>query len=47
MRRLGDPVSRRADAAVLDYLRSGLAAGMRLPDATDPTLSTVRVVAKG
>ncbi|MBF4997439.1 ornithine decarboxylase [Nocardia sp. BSTN01] len=33
--------------AVLDYLRSGLAAGMRLPDATDPTLSTVRVVAKG
>ncbi|WP_197039817.1 hypothetical protein [Nocardia sp. NRRL WC-3656] len=33
--------------AVLDYLHSGLAAGMRLPDVTDTSLSTVRVVAKG
>ncbi|GAB20331.1 putative decarboxylase [Gordonia effusa NBRC 100432] len=29
---------------VLDYLRSGLAAGMNLPDATDPRLDTVKVV---
>lgn len=31
--------------AVLDYLRSGLAAGMRIPDAADPELRSVRVVA--
>lgn len=29
----------------LDYLRSGLAAGMLVPDAADPELKTVRVVA--
>lgn len=31
---------------VLDYLRSGLAAGMYIPDAVDPELNSVRVVAK-
>jgi arginine decarboxylase len=31
---------------VLDYLRSGLAAGMYIPDPADPELNTVRVVAK-
>lgn len=31
---------------VLDYLRSGLAAGMQIPDPADPTLDTVRVVAR-
>ncbi|WP_326835144.1 hypothetical protein VSH64_09500 [Amycolatopsis rhabdoformis] len=30
---------------VLDYLLSGLAAGMFVPDAADPRLRTVRVVA--
>ncbi|NUS45362.1 MAG: ornithine decarboxylase [Mycobacteriaceae bacterium] len=35
----------RIDAAVIDYLRSGLAAGMALPDPADPTLDTIRVVA--
>lgn len=34
----------RLDRAVLDYLRSGLRAGMAVPDATDPALDTVRVV---
>jgi arginine decarboxylase len=34
----------RFDAAVVDYLRAGLAAGMTLPDASDPTLKTFRVV---
>ncbi|AEV85619.1 lysine decarboxylase [Actinoplanes sp. SE50] len=29
---------------VVDYLRAGLAAGMTLPDAADPTLATFRVV---
>lgn len=29
---------------VVDYLRSGLAAGMVIPDAADPSLETVRVV---
>jgi arginine/lysine/ornithine decarboxylase len=29
---------------VLDYLRSGLKAGMVLPDPADPELNTVRVV---
>jgi len=33
----------RIDEAVIDYLRSGLAAGMTLPDVADPTLDTVRV----
>jgi arginine/lysine/ornithine decarboxylase len=31
---------------VLDYLRSGVAAGMLLPDVTDSKLTTVRVVAR-
>jgi arginine decarboxylase len=30
--------------AVIDYLRSGLAAGMNLPDAADTSLETIRVV---
>jgi lysine decarboxylase len=33
------------NAGVLDYLRSGLSAGMALPDAADPTLQRIRVVA--
>lgn len=37
----------RLDTAVIDYLRSGHAAGMAVPDATDPTLKTLRVVAAG
>ncbi|MGE2690429.1 aminotransferase class I/II-fold pyridoxal phosphate-dependent enzyme [Mycolicibacterium pulveris] len=35
----------RLNDAVIDYLRSGLRAGMNLPDAADPTLETFRVVA--
>lgn len=35
----------RLNAAVFDYLRSGSAAGMTLPDATDPTMKGVRVTA--
>jgi arginine/lysine/ornithine decarboxylase len=35
----------RLDTAVIDYLRTGHAAGMAVPDATDSTLKTVRVVA--
>lgn len=35
----------RINAAVLDYLRTGLAAGMNVPDPADPALRTVRVVA--
>lgn len=35
----------RLTAELLDYLRSGLAAGMQLPDPADPSLKTVRVVA--
>jgi arginine decarboxylase len=31
---------------LLDYLRSGLAAGMQLPDPADPSLDTIRVVAE-
>jgi arginine/lysine/ornithine decarboxylase len=31
---------------VLDYLRSGLAAGMEIPDPADPELKSVRVVAR-
>ena len=32
--------------AVLDYLRSGLEAGMVLPDPADPSLETIRVTAR-
>jgi arginine decarboxylase len=35
----------RIGQAVLDYLRTGLAAGMVLPDPADPELNTLRVVA--
>jgi len=35
----------RISRAIVDYLRSGLAAGMVLPDPADPTLDTVRVTA--
>ena len=35
----------RITAPVLDYLRYGVAAGMNIPDAADPELRTVRVVA--
>ena len=31
---------------VLDYVRSGLAAGMQIPDPVDPSLTSVRVVAR-
>ena len=33
----------RITADVLDYLRTGLQAGMVLPDPTDPSLDTIRV----
>ncbi|UGT44181.1 PLP-dependent transferase [Nocardia yamanashiensis] len=33
------------DAAVVDYLRTGIAAGMNVPDPADPELRTLRVVA--
>ncbi|MDV7089921.1 aminotransferase class I/II-fold pyridoxal phosphate-dependent enzyme [Rhodococcus opacus] len=36
----------RLDTAVIDYLRTGHAAGMAVPDATDSTLETLRVVAR-
>ncbi|MFD3458146.1 aminotransferase class I/II-fold pyridoxal phosphate-dependent enzyme [Nocardia fluminea] len=35
----------RIDAAVVDYLRTGVASGMNVPDASDPRLDTIRVVA--
>ena len=35
----------RLTAEVLDYLRTGLQAGMVLPDPADPTLATIRVTA--
>jgi arginine/lysine/ornithine decarboxylase len=35
----------RFNEAVVDYLRAGVAAGMVLPDASDPKLKTFRVVA--
>ena len=35
----------RLNDAVLDYLRSGVATGMNLPDAADTSLRTFRVVA--
>jgi arginine/lysine/ornithine decarboxylase len=31
------------NAAIVDYLRTGLAAGMVIPDAADPSLQTFRV----
>jgi arginine decarboxylase len=31
---------------VLTYLRAGMAAGMTIPDASDPELRTFRVVAR-
>jgi arginine decarboxylase len=34
----------RFNQAVVDYLRAGLAAGMTIPDASDPKLETFRVV---
>jgi hypothetical protein len=34
-------------AEAVDYLRSGIAAGMQLPDPTDPSLEKIKVVAKG
>lgn len=34
----------RLNAAVLDYLCSGVNAGMNLPDAADPSLNTIRVL---
>ncbi|WP_278262478.1 ornithine decarboxylase [Nocardia sp. AG03] len=34
----------RLDEAVVEYLRTGVAAGLNLPDAADPHLDTVRVV---
>ncbi|MFS0865877.1 aminotransferase class I/II-fold pyridoxal phosphate-dependent enzyme [Microbacterium sp. 179-B 1A2 NHS] len=34
----------RINAAVIDYLRSGVAAGMVLPDPADPSVETIRVV---
>ena len=36
----------RLNDAVIDYLRSGLDAGMMLPDPADPSMQTFRVVAK-
>jgi arginine/lysine/ornithine decarboxylase len=36
----------RISAEVLDYLTTGVAAGMLIPDAADPELKTVRVVAE-
>jgi lysine decarboxylase len=35
----------RLDQGVLDYLRTGHEIGLNIPDATDPELKTVRVVA--
>ncbi|HEX2213111.1 MAG TPA: ornithine decarboxylase, partial [Mycobacterium sp.] len=35
----------RLTDAVIDYLRSGLSAGMNIPDAADTSLETIRVVA--
>jgi arginine decarboxylase len=36
----------RISADLIDYLRTGVAAGMVVPDSADPTLDTVRVVAR-
>jgi arginine decarboxylase len=35
----------RITQEVLDYLTSGVTAGMLIPDAADPSMETVRVVA--
>jgi hypothetical protein len=35
------------NAAVVDYLRSGVAAGMVVPDAADPSVESVRVLVEG
>lgn len=35
----------RITAEMLDYLQTGLSAGMLLPDPADPRLDTIRVVA--
>ncbi|OBI13780.1 ornithine decarboxylase [Mycobacterium sp. E2327] len=35
----------RLNDAVLDYLRSGVRAGMNVPDAADPSMETIRVLA--
>ncbi|PWI42816.1 ornithine decarboxylase [Streptomyces sp. ICBB 8177] len=37
----------RLNAAVVDYLRGGVEAGMVVPDATDPKLESVRVFVEG
>ena len=34
----------RINREVIDYLRSGLDAGMTLPDPADPSLKTIRVM---
>lgn len=36
----------RLNEAVIDYLRSGVTAGMNVPDPADPSLQTIRVVAE-
>jgi len=36
----------RLHAAVIDYLRSGVRAGMNVPDAVDPSLRSFRVMAR-
>ncbi|KAA8888748.1 ornithine decarboxylase [Nocardia colli] len=36
----------RLDTAVIDYLRTGVEAGMNVPDAADPRLHTIRVTAR-
>jgi lysine decarboxylase len=36
----------RITVELLDYLRSGVSAGMQLPDAADPALDTIRVVSR-
>ena len=36
----------RLNDVVVDYLRSGHAAGMNIPDPADPSLETFRVVAQ-
>ncbi|RBL84194.1 ornithine decarboxylase, partial [Streptomyces cavourensis] len=37
----------RITEPLLRYLRSGVAAGMNVPDTADPKLETVRVCAEG
>jgi arginine/lysine/ornithine decarboxylase len=37
----------RITAGIIDYLRSGLNAGMVLPDPADPSLRTIRVTVSG